>query len=68
MLTEGFSHANGTKIEVLRRDCSILPRCAISDGLIAMVTDVSDVYPQLPHFGLNDINGLAEYILHLIQS
>ncbi|MFZ5522587.1 MAG: molybdopterin-guanine dinucleotide biosynthesis protein B [Pseudomonadota bacterium] len=63
VLAEGFSHAIGAKIEVLRRACSAAPRCAIEDGLIAMVTDVDEVYPQLPHFALDDINGIARFIL-----
>jgi len=63
VLAEGFSHAAGAKIEVLRRACSASPRCTIGDGLIAMVTDVDEVYPQLPHFALDDIKGIARFIL-----
>ena len=63
VLAEGFSHAAGDKIEVLRRDCSTVPRCAVEDGLIAMVTDVEEVYPQLPHFGLADIAAIAQFML-----
>ena len=63
VLAEGFSHASGAKIEVLRRACSAVPRCKIEDGLIAMVTDVDEVYPQLPHFALDDIKGIARFIL-----
>ncbi len=55
VLTEGFSLCATPKIEVLRRECAQPPRCAIEDNLIAMVTDVNEVYPQLPHFGLEDI-------------
>jgi molybdopterin-guanine dinucleotide biosynthesis protein B len=63
VLAEGFSHAAGAKIEVLRRECSAAPRCTIENGLIAMVTDVDEVYPQLPHFALDDISGIARFIL-----
>jgi molybdopterin-guanine dinucleotide biosynthesis protein B len=63
VLAEGFSHAPGTKIEVLRRACEKPPRCAIDDGLIAIVTDMDDVYPELPHFGLEDIKGIAQFLL-----
>jgi len=63
VLAEGFSHAAGAKIEVLRRECSTVPRCSIEDGLIAIVTDIAEVYPQLPHFGLDDISGLAQFML-----
>ncbi len=63
VLAEGFSHAPGAKIEVLRRACEKPPRCAIEDGLIAMVTDMDEAYPQLPHFGLEDANGIVDFIL-----
>jgi molybdopterin-guanine dinucleotide biosynthesis protein B len=63
VLAEGFSHAPGAKIEVLRRACDKPPRCAIEDGLIAIVTDMDEVYPQLPHFGLEDVKGIVDFIL-----
>ena len=63
VLAEGFSHAAGAKIEVLRHECSALPRCIIDDGLIAMVTDVDEVYPQLPHFSLDDISAIVRFML-----
>jgi molybdopterin-guanine dinucleotide biosynthesis adapter protein len=63
VLAEGFSHAAGAKIEVLRRDCSTVPRCSIEDGLIAIVTDIEEVYPQLPHFALDDIAGIVQFML-----
>lgn len=63
VLAEGFSHAPGVKIEVLRRECARPARCAVEDGLIAMVTDMNEVYPQLPHFGLEDVKGIADFIL-----
>jgi molybdopterin-guanine dinucleotide biosynthesis protein B len=68
MLAEGFSNASGAKIEVLRRACSATPRCSVKDGLIALVTDIDQVYPQLPHFGLEDISGIVEFILHSDRS
>ena len=64
VLAEGFSHAPGAKIEVLRRACAQPPRCAIEDGLIAIVTDMDEVYPQLPHFAIEDVSGIIEFILH----
>ncbi|MBU0621836.1 MAG: molybdopterin-guanine dinucleotide biosynthesis protein B [Gammaproteobacteria bacterium] len=63
VLAEGFSHAPGVKIEVLRRACDKPPRCAVEDGLVAIVTDMDEVYPQLPHFGLEDVNGIVDFIL-----
>ena len=63
VLAEGFSHESGPKIEILRRACDKPPRCALEDGLIAIVTDMDEVYPELPHFALEDIAGLADFIL-----
>ena len=63
VLAEGFSHAPGAKIEVLRRACEQPPRCAVEDGLIAIVTDMDEVYPQLPHFALEDAIGIVDFIL-----
>jgi len=63
VLAEGFSHAAGVKIEVLRRECAKPPRCSIEDGLIAMVTDMNEFYPQLPHFALEDISGIIQFML-----
>jgi molybdopterin-guanine dinucleotide biosynthesis protein B len=63
VLAEGFSLAPGEKIEILRRACGKAPRCAVADGLIAIVTDIDDVYPQLPHFALDDVAGLADFLL-----
>ena len=63
VLAEGFSLCATPKIEVLRRECAKPPRCGIEDGLIAIVTDMDEVYPQLPHFGLEDIAGIVQFIL-----
>lgn len=63
VLAEGFAHSPGAKIEVLRRACSATPRCTPADGLIAMISDVAEAHPQLPHFALDDVNGIVEFIL-----
>jgi molybdopterin-guanine dinucleotide biosynthesis protein B len=63
VLAEGFSHAAGPKLEVLRRANGKPPRCALEDGLIAIVTDCPEVYPELPHFALDDAAGVAEFLL-----
>ena len=63
VLAEGFSLAPGDKIEILRRECGKPPRCPVEAGLIALVTDMNEVYPQLPHFALDDIAGLAKFLL-----
>lgn len=63
VLAEGFSQAPGAKIEVLRRECGKPPRCAVEDGLLAIVTDMDEVYPELPHFGLEDVPAITGFIL-----
>jgi molybdopterin-guanine dinucleotide biosynthesis protein B len=63
VLAEGFSLAEGEKIEVLRRACGKGPRCAVGDGLIAIVTDCPEIHPELPHFDLEDAVGVAEFLL-----
>ena len=63
VLAEGFSHAEGPKIEVLRRASGKPPRCAVGDGLIAIVTDCDEIYPELPHFALDDASGVADFLL-----
>lgn len=63
VLAEGFSHAPGAKIEVLRRACSSQPRCTPDEGVVALVTDVDEVCPQLPHFALDDVDGIIAFIL-----
>jgi molybdopterin-guanine dinucleotide biosynthesis protein B len=63
VLAEGFSYSAGVKIEVLRRECGKPPRCTLEQNLIAMVTDEEDVYPELPHFGLEDVTGIVDFML-----
>jgi len=41
----------------------VTPRCVVEDGLIAMVTDVGEAHPQLPHFALDDISGVVQFML-----
>jgi len=63
VLAEGFSLDSGAKIEVMRRAHGKPPRCNIEDGLIAVVTDMEEIYPSLPHFGLEDITGIVQFML-----
>ena len=63
VLAEGFSHAPGPKVEIMRRACGKPPRCGVEDGLIAIVTDCPEVFPELPHFALDDVAGLADFLL-----
>ena len=61
VLAEGFSQGKCAKIEVLRKARSTTLRCAIDDGLIAMVTDVESSM-RLPHFSLDDVAGIARFV------
>ena len=63
VLAEGFSLSPGDKIEILRRACGKPPRCTPEDGVIALVSDMDEVYPELPHFALDDVVGLADFLL-----
>jgi molybdopterin-guanine dinucleotide biosynthesis adapter protein len=65
VLAESFSEAVCPKIEVLRAACSTTLRS--SEGLIALVTDVASTHPHLPHFALNDVDGIAKFILAQVQ-
>lgn len=63
VLAEGFSLSDGPKIEILRRATGKPPRCSVADGLIALVTDCPEVYPELPHFDLDDVHSVADFLL-----
>ncbi len=65
VLAESFSNADCPKIEVLRAACSTTPRCG--DGLIALVTDVASAHPHLPNFALDDVDGIAKFILAQVR-
>ena len=54
---------SGVEIEIKRRACAKPPRCRLEDGPIAIVTDIDEVYPDLPHFALDEMTGVADFIL-----
>ena len=64
VLAEGFSMTPGKKIEILRRECGKPPRCTMEEGVIALVTDMDEIYPELPHFALDDVVGVADFLLN----
>ena len=63
VLAEGFSGSTVSKIEVLRAACNPVARCLTGEGLIARVTDVECTEAQLPHFNIDDIDRIAQFIL-----
>jgi molybdopterin-guanine dinucleotide biosynthesis protein B len=63
LLVEGYASLPGDKIEVMRAARSTQLRCQLEE-LLAVVTDIPSVHPDLPQFELNDIEALSEFILH----
>ncbi|MBU8909892.1 MAG: molybdopterin-guanine dinucleotide biosynthesis protein B [Desulfobacterales bacterium] len=62
ILAEGFKKQNLLKIEVFRTgSVHKEPLCMEDENLIAFVTD-SDYKPEVPLFGLEDINQTADFI------
>ncbi|MBU8850159.1 MAG: molybdopterin-guanine dinucleotide biosynthesis protein B [Desulfobacterales bacterium] len=62
ILAEGFKKQNLPKIEVFRTgSVHKEPLCMEDENLIAFVTD-SDYKPEVPLFGLEDINQTADFI------
>ncbi len=63
ILAEGFSHAIGEKIEVFRAAVNRPPRCELADNLIAMISDSAEAHPSLPHFSLDGIKSVADFLI-----
>ena len=53
----------GVEIGIQRHACAKPPRCRLEDGPIAIVTDMDEIYPHLPHFALDEMTGLADFTL-----
>jgi molybdopterin-guanine dinucleotide biosynthesis adapter protein len=61
VIIEGFKRKNRPKIEIFRTVRNNEPLCRDNPDLIALVTD-SDVDLNVPTFGLEDIEALADLI------
>ncbi len=61
LLAEGFKSSSTPKIEVIRTPPGGPPLCGTEDGLVAVVSDAPTPVP-VPHFGLEEIGPLAEFI------
>ncbi|OQX06589.1 MAG: molybdopterin-guanine dinucleotide biosynthesis protein B [Desulfobacteraceae bacterium IS3] len=61
VITEGYKRENKPKIEVFRSAAHKEPLCLGNSDLIALVTD-TDVDLNVPRFGLEDIQKLADFI------
>jgi len=67
VLVEGYASLPGAKIEVLRAACGTGLRCHPT-ALLAVVSDLPDLLqPGLLQIGLDDIDGLADFILNRMQ-
>ena len=71
VLVEGFHQAKCPRLEVVRKERSLKPFSKPSDGLVALITDVTEEecddaeegsIAKLPRFGLNDIADIADFI------
>ena len=63
IITEGFSRTHFPKIEILRSDWNVEPLDQIVNR-VAWVTDNPDLETDLPAYSLEDIHGLADFIVH----
>jgi len=66
LLVEGYASLPGDKIEVLRAERSTHLRCQ-PGALLAVVTDIPAMHPDLPQFELGDIEGLTEFVLNWMR-
>jgi len=62
ILTEGYKREDKPKIEIFRSQVHDKPLCTEDDHLVALVSDIP-LDLGVPHFGLNDIEGLAELLV-----
>jgi molybdopterin-guanine dinucleotide biosynthesis protein B len=62
VLVEGYKNENLPKVEIFRTELHDKPRFIKDPNLIAMITD-ADLDLEIPIFKLDDINGLADYLV-----
>ena len=61
IIAEGYNKENINKIEIVRKASGKKPLCMDDSKPIALVTD-SDTGHNVPEFGLEEINNLADFI------
>ncbi|MDM8523675.1 molybdopterin-guanine dinucleotide biosynthesis protein B [Desulfococcaceae bacterium HSG8] len=61
VITEGYKRQNKPKIEIFRAVAHDAPLCLDDNSLIAFVTDTG-IDMNIPRFGLDDIEGLADLV------
>ncbi|MBC8420296.1 MAG: molybdopterin-guanine dinucleotide biosynthesis protein B [Desulfobacterales bacterium] len=62
ILTEGYKQGDKPKLEVFRHGVHEEPLCRNDDRLIALISD-THVELGVPHFLLNDIKGIADFLI-----
>jgi molybdopterin-guanine dinucleotide biosynthesis adapter protein len=62
VVVEGFKNHSHPKIEVHRQDCGRAPLYRDDRSIIAVATDYAADYPG-PTFGLDDVAGIADFIV-----
>lgn len=62
IITEGYKSGDKPKVEVFRKEAHKEPLCGPGDNRVALVTD-ADVDADCPRFGLDDVEGVAEFIV-----
>jgi len=63
VLVEGYKASPGEKIEVVRAERATLPLLRSGDGPIALASDIP-VELGVPRFGLEDVTGLSDFLVH----
>jgi len=63
VLVEGFKHGGHPKLEVRRRDSAGGPLSESDPHIVAIATDDAISAEQQPVFALDDITGIADFIL-----
>jgi len=67
LLTEGFKQEKYPKIEVYRNDSQFKPLCLTDSSIVGIVTDYSNKSWAIPQYNIDDIEGLADYILQKLN-
>jgi len=67
VLLEGFKGSDVSKIEIIRTACTPVPLEGLR-GRVACVTDVADLAIDCPVFRLEDVEGLADFLMERLAA
>jgi len=67
VLLEGFKRSDVPKIEVVRSACTPAPLEGLR-GRVACITDVADLSVDCPVFGLEDVEGVANFLMAYVAA